>query len=106
MVCSLHLILVLFPQEKVQRHSENLKPLFSKVNSIISRRGTLQNKEKVNMLSSRINKPICKHNGFPKGLVGKDCINKLDIALANEIRIPYLEKLPPYTTWVYLTRCV
>ncbi|KHN19211.1 Histone-lysine N-methyltransferase EZA1 [Glycine soja] len=104
MVCSLHLILVLFPQEKVQRHSENLKPLFSKVNSIISRRGTLQNKEKVNMLSSRINKPICKHSGFPKGLVGKDCINKLDIALANEIRIPYLEKLPPYTTWVYLTR--
>ncbi|RZC21871.1 Histone-lysine N-methyltransferase EZA1 isoform A [Glycine soja] len=91
-------------KEKVQRHSENLKPLFSKVNSIISRRGTLQNKEKVNMLSSRINKPICKHSGFPKGLVGKDCINKLDIALANEIRIPYLEKLPPYTTWVYLTR--
>ncbi|RZB49100.1 Histone-lysine N-methyltransferase EZA1, partial [Glycine soja] len=93
-------------KEQVQKHLENLKPLFSKVNSAISRRESLQDEKNVNMLSSRVNKPFCKHNGFPKGVEGKDCMNKLDITFAKRTRIPHPPKLPPYTAWVYVARNV
>ncbi|RDX91311.1 Histone-lysine N-methyltransferase EZA1, partial [Mucuna pruriens] len=100
---SVKLISVVFPQEKVQTHWKNLEPLLSTVKSVISGRESLRNEETVNMLSSRINNPLCKFNGFPKGMLEKDRINNVDLSFAKSIRIPHMERLPPYTSWVRLT---
>ncbi|KAL5135806.1 Histone-lysine N-methyltransferase EZ3 [Glycine soja] len=91
-------------KEKVERHWNNLKSLFSMVELEISRRESLQTKEKVNMLSSRIGKPLSKFNGFPKDMIEKDRINNADLSLTKTIRIPKKEKIPPYTSWVYVVR--
>ncbi|RDX64213.1 Histone-lysine N-methyltransferase EZ3, partial [Mucuna pruriens] len=93
-------------KEKIQRHWKNLEPLFSMVKSVISGRESLQTEETVNMLSSRIDNPFCKFNGFPKGMVEKDRINNVDLSFAKSIRIPYMEKLPPYKSWVYVARLI
>lgn len=104
LLVSLQLISIVFSQEKVERHWNNLKSLFSMVELEISRRESLQTKEKVNMLSSRIGKPLSKFNGFPKDMIEKDRINNADLSLTKTIRIPKKEKIPPYTSWVYVVR--
>jgi len=38
------------------------------------------------------------YNGFAKGMIEKDCINKVDLAPPTRIRIPYIQKLPPYAS--------
>ncbi|TKY61705.1 Histone-lysine N-methyltransferase EZ3 [Spatholobus suberectus] len=91
-------------KEKVQNHWKNLEGLFSTVKSVISDRASLQTEENVNMLSSRIENPFSKIDGFPEGMVEKDRINNVDLSFAKSIRIPYMEKLPPYTSWVYVAR--
>ena len=41
---------------------------------------------------------------FPKGMVEKNHIIKVDLAFAKRIRIPYTQKLSPYTSWVYVDK--
>lgn len=49
------------------------------------------------MLSSRIDKPFCKYNGFNSWKhVEKVHINIVGLSLVERVRIPYMKKLPPY----------
>ncbi|KAL5168558.1 Histone-lysine N-methyltransferase EZA1 [Glycine soja] len=91
-------------KEKIQRHWEHLELLFSIVMSIIFERGSLETEKNVNMLSSRIHNPLCKLSGFPKGIVEKNQINNVDLSPTKSIRIPHTDKLPQYTSWVYVAR--
>ena len=56
------------------------------------------------MLSSRNGNLFYKYNDFFKGMVENNHIIKVDLAPANRIRIPYTQKLPSYTSWVYVAR--
>ena len=56
------------------------------------------------MLSSRNGNLFYKYNGFFKGMVENNHIIKVDLAHAKRIRIPYTQKLPSYTSWVYVAR--
>lgn len=56
------------------------------------------------MLSSRIEQPLCKFNGFAQVLGDKDYINTHEVVLSTSTQLPYVEKLPPYTTWIFLDR--
>ncbi|KAL2320447.1 hypothetical protein Fmac_029416 [Flemingia macrophylla] len=93
-------------KEKVQRHWKNLEDVCSTIKSIISTRESLQTNDNVNLLSSRMANPICKVNGFPDGMIEKDRINNVELSLVKSNIIPAIEKLPPYTSWVYVARCV
>lgn len=92
-----------FPQEKVQRHWRNLEPLSP--TRVLSGNEYLR-EGNVNMLCLRINNPLCKFTGFPEATLEEDQINNVDISSAESITIPNKEKLPSYTTWVYVARCV
>ena len=58
------------------------------------------------MLSSRINHPVSKFLGFSQGSGDKDHINIQEGLPAPSIKIPCIEKLPPYTSWIHLARYI
>ncbi|KAK7337525.1 hypothetical protein VNO77_18104 [Canavalia gladiata] len=92
-------------KEKLQRNRENVERQVSTFMSEISRRDSLQTEENTNqMFSSRIDNPICNFKGFRQGPVEKDHINNHDKMSEASIKIPYLGRLPPYTSWVYMPR--
>jgi len=80
--------------------------LFAEVKSVISERGCLGSEENTNILSSRIRSPLYKHISPPKSIADNDEISNEDFPMAKSIEIPYVEKLPSYTSWVYVPRCV
>jgi len=78
----------------------------SGVLSEISTRGSSPPEEnrKTPILSSRIDHPLCKFSGFSPVSGDKDHSNQ-DALSATSIKIPYIETLPPYTSWIFLDRC-
>lgn len=56
------------------------------------------------MLSSRTERPLYMFNGFAQGVGDKDYINGHEVVLSTNTKLPYVEKLPPYTTWIFLDR--
>lgn len=79
----------------------------SGIMSAISSRESSQTEENTAspMLSSRINHPLCKFSAFSQGSGDKDHSNQ-DVSPAATIKIPYIERLPPYTSWIFLDRCL
>jgi histone-lysine N-methyltransferase EZH2 len=55
------------------------------------------------ILSSRMDHPLCQFNGFTLGSGDKNHSNQ-DIS-ATSIKIPRVERLPPFTSWIFLDRC-
>lgn len=107
LLVTLKLILVMFPQEKLMRNRMNLQCQISNVMTIISTRDSLQtDKNTIQMLSSKIDNPLCKFGGIPQGLGENECINNRNINFSTSIKIPFIERLPPFTFSIHLTRCV
>ncbi|KAL5863040.1 hypothetical protein ACOSQ3_000554 [Xanthoceras sorbifolium] len=50
------------------------------------------------------NMPLCKYSGFPQGLGDKDYFNSHEVVFSTSSKLPYVEKIPPYTTWIFLDR--
>lgn len=74
--------------------------------SAISTRDSSQTEENRtrSILSSRMDDPLCKFSGFTQGSGDKDHSNP-DMLSVTSIKIPYIERLPPYTSWIFLDRC-
>ncbi|KAE8671261.1 histone-lysine N-methyltransferase EZA1-like isoform X7 [Hibiscus syriacus] len=56
------------------------------------------------MLSARIQIPLCKLAGFVQGTTGGDYANGHEVVSSTSVKLPYVEKLPPYTTWIFLDK--
>lgn len=57
------------------------------------------------LLSSRIEIPLSKYSGFAQGSSGdRDYVNGHEVVCSTSIKLPYIEKIPPYTTWIFLDR--
>ncbi|XP_057966698.1 histone-lysine N-methyltransferase EZA1 isoform X2 [Malania oleifera] len=56
------------------------------------------------MLSLRIEKPLCMFSGFSQGYGDKDYVSGQDVVSSAITKLPYVEKIPPYTTWIFLDR--
>ncbi|XP_062083642.1 histone-lysine N-methyltransferase EZA1 isoform X2 [Humulus lupulus] len=56
------------------------------------------------MLCLRIEKPLCKFSGCAQGFGDKDHVSYHDFVPQSSIKLPYVESLPPYTTWIFLQR--
>lgn len=56
------------------------------------------------MLSSRIKNPLSKFSGLAQGSGDKDYVNSQEVVSLISAKLPIIEKIPPYTTWIFLDR--
>ncbi|CAN6861255.1 unnamed protein product [Brassica oleracea] len=54
---------------------------------------------------TRMEKPLCKLTGFPHGVAERDYVPTKDV-VSGSVRLPSAERIPPYTTWIFLDRHV
>ncbi|XP_061338396.1 histone-lysine N-methyltransferase EZA1-like isoform X4 [Gastrolobium bilobum] len=92
-------------KEKLQRNEKKLQCHISGVMSAISVGDSSKTEEnrKTPMLSSRIDHPLCIFSGFSQVSGDKDHSNQ-DVLSATSVKIPCIERLPPYTSWIFLDR--
>ena len=50
----------------------------------------------------RIENPLCKFSDFAQGSGDKDCVNIQEVVFSVSTNPPYIKKIPPYTTWIFL----
>lgn len=90
-------------KEKLQKNRENLQSQLSKAMLVISKNESLPSGG--NILSSRMNRPPCKFyspNHQPDHQVlGEEDRSKKPV---RSIRMPSINRLPPYTSWIHLAR--
>ncbi|KAK7392234.1 hypothetical protein VNO78_20665 [Psophocarpus tetragonolobus] len=96
---------IVYIKEKIQNNEKKLQCHMSGVLSAVSARGSSQTQEnrKTPILSSRIDHPLFKFSGFSPVSGDKDYSNQ-DVLSATSIKIPYIDRLPPYTSWIFLDR--
>ncbi|XP_057427245.1 histone-lysine N-methyltransferase EZA1-like isoform X3 [Lotus japonicus] len=96
---------IVYVKEKLQKNEKMLECHISRVVSAISTRDSSQTEENRthSLLSSRIGHPLCKLNGFSQASGDKD-YNNQDVSSATSIKIPHIERLPPYTSWIFLDK--
>lgn len=92
-------------QEKVLKNGMKLESHISQVILLASKTEVSLTENGVGkMLSSRTERPVCKFNGSAQGFGDKDYINVHEVVLSTSIKLPHVERLPPYTTWIFLDR--
>lgn len=55
-------------------------------------------------LSIKVDNPLCKYAAFTQGSGDKDGNGSNEVVLYTITKLPYIEKLPPCTTWIFLDR--
>ncbi|XP_027936536.1 histone-lysine N-methyltransferase EZA1-like isoform X2 [Vigna unguiculata] len=94
---------IVYIKEKIQSNEKKLQCHTSGVLKAISTRGSSQEENRKTPILSRIDRPLCKFSGFSPVSGDKDHSNQ-DVLSATSIKIPYIERLPPYTSWIFLDR--
>ncbi|KAG5514145.1 hypothetical protein RHGRI_035521 [Rhododendron griersonianum] len=91
-----------------EKLEENRKKLEGHVSLLVSS-ATLRNDVSVidadgqgRILSSRIENPLCKFGGFAQASGDKDYVNVQEVVYSISAKLPYIENIPPYTTWIFL----
>ncbi|KAJ6400959.1 hypothetical protein OIU84_016392 [Salix udensis] len=90
-------------KDKVERNRRKLLADVSKPRLATSRTFMGQNGAS-KMISVRIGAPLCKYSGFAQGSGDKDLINGHEVVVATSTKLPFVEKIPPYTTWIFLDK--
>lgn len=95
-----------FAQEKLEKNRQQLQNHISQLVPSTSRKdGSLKEGNGLgNMLSLRAENPPLKFGGFPQGSADKDYANSHEVVSPTNTKIPYVEKIPPYTSWIFLDR--
>lgn len=93
-------------QEKLENNAQKLASNVAQVMSATSRNPVpfIEENRNGKMLLSRMELPLCKLSGIAHGAGDKDYINNQEVLYSISIKLPYIEKLPPYTTWIFLDR--
>ncbi|KAF9669257.1 hypothetical protein SADUNF_Sadunf14G0089000 [Salix dunnii] len=90
-------------KDKVERNRRKLLADVSKLRLATSR--TFIGQHGVSKtISFRIGAPLCKHSGFAQGSGDKDLISGHEVVIATSTKLPFVEKIPPYTTWIFLDK--
>lgn len=58
------------------------------------------------MLSLRISSPLCKVGGLVQGSGERDYANGEEVVSSIIARLPFIQNIPPYTTWIFLDKYV
>ncbi|XP_041018323.1 histone-lysine N-methyltransferase EZA1-like isoform X10 [Juglans microcarpa x Juglans regia] len=92
-------------KDKIVKNGRKLESHVSQAILVTSRKeDSLMENGVGKMLSSRTERPFCKFNGLAQGFGDKDHINSHEVVLSTSTKLPHVEKLPPYTTWIFLDR--
>lgn len=59
-----------------------------------------------NMLTARMENPLHIYGGLAQGLGDKDVFNCHDATISISSKLPLVEKIPSYTTWIFLDRYI
>lgn len=90
----LHLI-----QEKVESNGKKVQTYACQLLAAASR-----NVGVARSLSINVDNPLCKCVAFTQGSGEKDGTGSHEVVCFTNTKLPYIEKLPPYTTWIFLDR--
>ncbi|KAI9400113.1 hypothetical protein POPTR_002G195700v4 [Populus trichocarpa] len=90
-------------KDKVEKNRRKLEADVSQLRLATSRTFMGQNGVS-KMISLRIGTPLCKYGGFAQGSGDKDVINGHEVAATTGTKLPFVEKIPPYTTWIFLDK--
>ncbi|XP_073260730.1 histone-lysine N-methyltransferase EZA1 isoform X1 [Populus alba] len=90
-------------KDKVERNRTKLVADVSQLRLASSRTFMGQNGVS-KMISLRIGAPLCKYGGFAQGSADRDLINGHEVAVSTSTKLPFVEKIPPYTTWIFLDK--
>lgn len=96
-------------QEKLQKNRKKLESHVSLLLSAARSNHDASSSEKNGsgkMLSSRIENPLWKFGGIVQGFGDKDYVNCQDVVYSTSAKLPLVENIPPYTTWIFLDRYV
>nr|BAC84952.1 PHCLF3 [Petunia x hybrida] len=90
------------------KHEENKRNLEKHVSELYllatSRSDTVKNSGSGKMLSLRVANPLCKVGGLLQGSGDRDYANGEEVVSSTTAKLPVIEKIPPYTTWIFLDR--
>ncbi|KAK3034621.1 hypothetical protein RJ639_033576, partial [Escallonia herrerae] len=92
---------------KLEKNRKKLEIQVSQLAAAVTSRddvSSVENNGFCKMLSSRIENPLCKYSGFFQGLGDRDYVNSQEVVSSISAKLPLVEKIPPYTTWIFLDR--
>ncbi|XP_057782219.1 LOW QUALITY PROTEIN: histone-lysine N-methyltransferase EZA1 [Salvia miltiorrhiza] len=93
--------------EKLKRNSKNIKSYVSHLKDLAASRAdstTTTTNSSGNLLSLRMNYPLCKVSGLVQGSEDRDGDNSEEVVFSTTAKLPLIERIPSYTTWIFLDR--
>ncbi|KAG8370604.1 hypothetical protein BUALT_Bualt13G0000700 [Buddleja alternifolia] len=57
-----------------------------------------------NFLSFRMDNPLYRFSGLTQGFADRDDINSEEVVFSTSAKLPPVERMPPFTTWIFLDR--
>ncbi|XP_034690420.1 histone-lysine N-methyltransferase EZA1 isoform X2 [Vitis riparia] len=93
-------------RDKLEKNGKQLQNHISRLVPATSRKDVLliEGNGPGSMLSLRAENPLFKFSGFPQGSGDKDYANSQEVVSSTSTKLPYVEKIPPYTSWIFLDR--
>ncbi|KAH6766456.1 SET domain-containing protein [Perilla frutescens var. hirtella] len=93
--------------EKLENNSKNIQSYVSHLKDLAASRtdSTITTSSSSgNLLSLRMNYPLCKVSGLVQGFEGRDDDTSEEVVFSTTAKLPPIERIPPYTTWIFLDR--
>ncbi|KAK1577740.1 hypothetical protein Q3G72_024406 [Acer saccharum] len=90
---------VISVKEKIEKNNKKIENDVSQLLPETSRKNAVFMAE-----NGFSNIPLCKYSGFPQGLEDTDYFNSHEVVFSTSRKLPFAEKIPPYTTWIFLDR--
>ncbi|XP_022898110.1 histone-lysine N-methyltransferase EZA1-like isoform X3 [Olea europaea var. sylvestris] len=94
-------------KEKVEKNRKNLEAYVSELDKLAASRNDVtitKNNDLGNSLSFRMDNPLSKVSGFFHGYGDRDYVNTEEVVFSATVKLPSIQKIPRYTTWIFLDR--
>ena len=94
-------------QEKLEKNSNNIQSYVSHLKDLAESRDdstTTTTTSSGNLLSLRMNSPLCKVSGLVQECEDRDGDNSEEVVFSRTAKLPLVERIPSYTTWIFLDR--
>ncbi|KAL3849671.1 hypothetical protein ACJIZ3_011553 [Penstemon smallii] len=93
--------------EKLEKNSKSIQAYVSELETLAASRNdftSIRSNDSENFLSLRMDNPLCKVKGLIQGSADRDDVESEEIVFSSTAKLPLIERLPSYTTWIYLHR--
>ncbi|GER44359.1 ATP-dependent Clp protease proteolytic subunit [Striga asiatica] len=94
--------------EKLEKNRKKAEAYISHLKELAASRADCalpgSNSNSGNFLSLGMNDPLCKVQGRMQGHVDRDDADSEEVLFPMTARLPLVERIPPYTTWIFLDR--